>query len=109
VLLSAFPLFSSSEFGYIMARTKSPAMRREPSDLHKQSNGVIHRDGYSEKSIPSMLEDNLVANASSKAPMSSMGAPTSQAGLASLLFSVGGIYMSLSVVIPNHNRRCSIC
>ncbi|KAF2101901.1 UAA transporter [Rhizodiscina lignyota] len=29
-----------------MGRTKSPVMRREPSDIHSHSNGVVHQNGY---------------------------------------------------------------
>jgi hypothetical protein len=72
-------------------------MRREPSEIHAQSNGVVHRDGYSTKEIPTMLDEKLVSNGTAgvlekpaeKAP------GVNPTGLVGLLFSVGGIYASL--------------
>jgi hypothetical protein len=106
--LAAFPsLFLLFSFSPLhignMARTKSPAIRREPSDIHHQSNGVIHRDGYNSKDIPSMLVDKLAVNGT---PIASgeqhvtHGAPPTEAGVLSLLFNVGGIYMSLYAHSP---------
>lgn len=81
-----------------MARTKSPAIRREPSDIHLQSNGVVHRDGYNSKNIPSMLVDKLAVNDTAKSleglPVIHVASPK-EAGVLSLLFNVGGIYLSL--------------
>jgi hypothetical protein len=82
-----------------MARTKSPPIRREPSEIHAQSNGVVHRDGYSTKEdeIPAMLDKKLASNGTAGA----LEKPAAKAqginstGLVSLLFSVGGIYASL--------------
>lgn len=74
-------------------------MRREPSEIHSQSNGVIHRDGYSEKAkeIPVMLDKKLASNGTAVAPGETTTAAggINPTGLISLLVSVGGIYASL--------------
>ncbi|KAF2422850.1 UAA-domain-containing protein [Tothia fuscella] len=82
-----------------MARTKSPAMRREPSDIHLQHNGVIQRDGYKaeeSKDIPSMLEDKLIAHGT-VAESHGHDPSSKEAGVLSLLFNVGGIYASFII------------
>lgn len=79
-----------------MARTKSPAIRREPSDIHIQSNGVVHRDGYSEKSIPSMLDKKLASNGSATVSIKTDAskAASKEVGILNVLACVGGIYAS---------------
>jgi hypothetical protein len=86
-----------------MARTKSPAIRREPSEIHIQSNGVVHRDGYGKKEVSSLLDEKLVSDSSAAGAgsLALKDQDLSQPGLGSLIFSVGGIYMSLYVNIYN--------
>ncbi|QDS73650.1 hypothetical protein FKW77_002412 [Venturia effusa] len=79
-----------------MPRTKSPAMRREPSEIHSQSNGIVHRDGYSEKAerIPAMLDQKLASNGKAGAPGETVAKATGNdpPGILNLIISVGGIY-----------------
>jgi hypothetical protein len=72
-------------------------MRCEPSEIHVQSNGVVHRDGYSAKEIPTMLDEKLASNGTAGALHNSAvrAQRVNPPGLMSLLFSVGGIYASL--------------
>ena len=77
-----------------MARIKSPAMRREPSEIKFESNGLIHRGEKSKKPMAKVLDDTIASNGHSK-ELSSKKMDLSQPGIASLIFSVGGIYMSL--------------
>lgn len=71
-------------------------MRREPSEIHSQSNGVVHRDGYSEKAekIPAMLEKKLASNGKIGAPGETV-AGNDTPGILNLVISVGGIYGAL--------------
>lgn len=77
-------------------------MRREPSEIHAQSNGVVHRDGFSAEKVPAMLDQKLAPNGASEAMQAQKLNPT---GLLSLLFSVGGIYASLYVEHPCYRTK----
>jgi hypothetical protein len=82
-----------------MARTKAPAIRREPSEIHAQSNGVVHRNGYSPKDVPALLDEKLASNGAAGGHHKSAAKKQAfnPAVLVGLLFSVGGIYASLYV------------
>jgi len=81
-----------------MARQKpSSPLRRELSNMHEQSNGVIHRNGYSENGTVENKQTNGSANGALSDPQAQLQANISQAGLAELVICVGGIYASLYV------------
>lgn len=78
-----------------MARTKPPTVvRRTPSELHAQSNGVIYRDGYAEKQDEKQTNGSVRPRRSSDAASKHILA---REGIVSLVFCVGGIYASLYV------------
>jgi hypothetical protein len=92
-----------------MARTKSPAVRREPSDIHMQSNGVIHRDGYSADEIPTMIDNKLAADVSAELPTSPVAvlkAPKKKSNVLIGAFCVMGIYVSLYALGPFQFAKC---
>lgn len=74
-------------------------MRREPSEIHSQSNGVVHRDGYSDKAekIPAMLDKKLASNGKAGASGETVAKAdgNNPPGILNLLISVGGIYGAL--------------
>lgn len=74
-------------------------MRREPSEIHSQSNGVVHRDGSLEKTekIPAMLDKKLASNGQAGAPGEAVAksAGNESPGIVNLIISVGGIYGAL--------------
>lgn len=82
-----------------MARQK-PAivMRRVPSELHAQANGVVYHDGYSEAVNKSAKEQATEINGSlhskSHVPQQSENV-LYRKGFISLIFCVSGIYASL--------------
>jgi hypothetical protein len=76
-----------------MARDKQrPAVRREPSDIHVMSNGVIHHDGYSEKAVEK-VEKILSSGSAELAELATTA--KGEPGVVTLVFCVGGIYASL--------------
>jgi hypothetical protein len=97
-IVSSIDLLNSSvSSSQTMARQKQRmAVRREPSDLHSQSNGVIHQDGYTEGG-----NEKTRANGDVKQLVSSISdkREQKQAGFGTLVFCVGGIYASLYVGI----------
>lgn len=99
VLLLSYQLCTLYLRPSLMARTKSPAMRREPSEVHSQSNGVVRRDGYSEKAekIPAMLDKKLASNGKLGAQGETVAksAGNDPPGILNLIISVGGIYGAL--------------
>jgi hypothetical protein len=76
-----------------MARTKPPSVvRRTPSELHAQSNGVIYRDGYSEKQDQKQTNESIRATSFSDSGIKNT---LNRQGIVSLIVCVGGIYASL--------------
>lgn len=75
-----------------MARTKSPVMRREPSDIHSQSNGKIHQNGY----ISEKVEEVKSAVASTEAGQKALEI-AQEPGVMQMAIAVAGIYGALYV------------
>lgn len=73
-----------------MARTKSPVMRREPSDIHSQSNGKIHQNGY----VNEKLQEVKSAVASTEAGQKAIEI-AKEPGMMQMAISVAGIYGTL--------------
>ena len=73
-----------------MGRTKSPAIRREPSEIKIESNGVTKRTANGRTNVSKMLDRTLVED--EKAKKGQHGAKPAEAGVLNLVISIGFIY-----------------
>ena len=69
-----------------MARTKSPAVQRTPSEIKIEANGTHKRSMNGKADVSKMLDKTIVDDEKSKEGAKSEG------GILNLLIGVGGIY-----------------